>query len=295
VTFRRKRARLTIEQMTMTDPTTQANASSEKRTPITVRRREPDFSRVPRHWLGGRKSVTTFFDNLSTFFPAGERFFIAAVRAHDAHVTSDALRADVRAFAGQEGFHSKAHEGYNALLERQGYPAKQLEREIAELLVWVTKRTNRRQRLGATCALEHLTSLLAKMLMDSDHALDGADETMASLWTWHAVEENEHKAVAFDVYRATNAPYWERALAMVLANVIFWPKLIEHQARMMAVDGTSTSAREWLALLHYTFIEPGVVRRILPEYVSYFRPGFHPNDIDSSALIAKWVSEDATT
>jgi predicted metal-dependent hydrolase len=281
--------------MTMTELTMHANGSGHRNAShasIAVRRRAFDFSRVPRHWLAGRKSVTTFCDNLSTFFPHGERFFIAAVRAHEAYVTSDALRAAVRGFSGQEGFHSKAHEGYNELLERQGYPGTKLEREIGNLLVWVTKRSTARQRLGATCALEHLTSLLAKMLMSSEHALDGADPTMASLWKWHAAEENEHKAVAFDVYAAARAPYWERAATMIIASAIFWPKVFEHQVRMMRVDGTAASPREWWSLFEYVFVKPGVLRGIVPEYLQYFRPGFHPNDIDSSHLVEKWMRED---
>ncbi len=27
-----------------------------------------------------------------------------------------------------------------------------------------------------------------------------SDETMKTMWLWHAIEENEHKAVAYDVF-----------------------------------------------------------------------------------------------
>jgi hypothetical protein len=35
---------------------------------------------IPQYWHGGRRSISIFLDNLSVFFPAGERFFVKAVR-----------------------------------------------------------------------------------------------------------------------------------------------------------------------------------------------------------------------
>jgi predicted metal-dependent hydrolase len=278
--------------MTMTSTLTNGVASKSTSPSIKVRRREFDFDSVPRHWVAGRKSVTTFLDNLSTFFPHGERFFVAAVRAHEKFVTSDDLRAAVRGFCGQEGAHTKAHDGYNAMLARQGYPAEKLDAEIEKLLAFVAKVLPPRMRLSATCALEHMTALMAQMLTADDVALKDADPTMTSLWKWHAAEENEHKAVAFDVYKAAGAPYWERALMMIVASSVFFTKVIEHQVRMMRTDGTATSPREWWSLFHYVFVNPGTLSGIAPEYLQYFRPSFHPNDIDASALIAKWMREE---
>jgi len=260
---------------------------------IEVRPRKFDIDDVPKHWHGGRKSVTTFLDNLSTFFPAGERFFIAAVRAHDKHVSDEALRAEVRAFCGQEGFHSREHTRYNELLAKQGYPVAELEREVQELLARVTKRAPARARLAITCALEHMTALMAHMLLADARALDGANAQMAALWKWHAAEENEHKAVAYDVYRAANGPYGLRVATMIGATAIFWWRVFRHQARMMRVDGIAYSPREWWALFRYLFVEPGTLRGVFPLYLRYFRPGFHPNEIESAHLVAKWVSEEA--
>jgi predicted metal-dependent hydrolase len=56
---------------------------------------------VPKHWHGGGRGVTLFFDNLSTLFPEGERFFIASIRAHLSEVTDPELRAAVRCSAGR--------------------------------------------------------------------------------------------------------------------------------------------------------------------------------------------------
>jgi predicted metal-dependent hydrolase len=243
---------------------------------------------VPRHWHGGRKSVTTFFDALSTFFPAGERFFIASVRAYRSRVTDERLLEDVRAFSGQEGVHGREHDRYNELLRERGYPVDELERGVEALLGRVTRAIPRRSRLAATCALEHFTAVMGHLLLGDARCLEGADPTMAALWRWHAVEENEHKSVAFDVYRAAGGTYSERVVVMAAASVVFWAKVLEHQARMMSADGTALSPREWLALGRFLFVDPGVMRRMLGLYLRYYRPGFHPSEIDSTALLAAW-------
>lgn len=243
---------------------------------------------VPRHWLGGRRSVTTFFDNLSVFFPVGERFFVASVRAHDAYVKDEALRQAVDGFCGQEGVHGREHVRYNAMLRRQGYPVEAMEGRVVRILRFVRSALPARSQLAATCALEHFTALMAQLILADGRVLEGAHPEMAKLWRWHAAEENEHRAVAFDVFRAAGGTYLERAGVMVLATVIFWGKVLEHQARMMKADGTLLSAREWADLVHFLFVEPGSMRGLFLPYLEYFRPGFHPHDIDCRALLEDW-------
>jgi predicted metal-dependent hydrolase len=243
---------------------------------------------VPRHWHGGRRSVTTFFDNLSVFFPAGERFFVTSVRAHDGRVTDAELRAAMRLFCGQEGVHSREHVRYNEMLTEQGYPVPAMERRVKGILGRVSRRLNARQQLAVTCALEHFTALLGQLVLTDPEILAGADATMAALWRWHSAEENEHKAVAFDVYEAVGGTYRERVLVMLHATVIFWAKVLEQQARMMKVDGTVTSPREWADLVKFLFVAPGGMLGVARHYFDYFRPGFHPNDIDSAPLTEAW-------
>jgi len=115
--------------------------------------------------------------------------------------------------------------------------------------------------------------------------------SVMSVWRWHAAEENEHKAVAFDVFKAAGGSYPERALAMIGATVIFWAKVIEQQYRMMKVDGTHHSLSEWVKLGKFMFVEPGGFLRLIPTYFSYFRPGFHPWDHDNTKLLEDWKLE----
>jgi predicted metal-dependent hydrolase len=250
---------------------------------------------VPRYWHGGRKSVTTLFDNLSVFFPAGERFFMQAVRAHQHHVTDEALKREVRVFCGQEAVHGREHERYNEWLLGKGVPVDGLERHVVAVLRRVTARTPKRMQLAATCALEHFTAVMAQMILGDPRNLEGAHPTMAALWRWHAAEENEHRAVAYDVYLASGGFYAERVVVMAAATLIFWRMVIAHQRILMRADGTSGSWAEWGALGRFLFVQPGSFRRLARHYFSYYRPGFHPSDIECSALLADWERELGTS
>jgi predicted metal-dependent hydrolase len=197
------------------------------------------------------------------------------------------LREDVNLFCGQEGVHGREHDRYNEMLRARGYPVDAMEQRIARILARAT-RLPRRLRLAATCALEHFTALMAHFLLADDRMLDGADATMAALWKWHAAEENEHKAVAYDVYLAAGGNWLERSVVMAFASAIFWFKILEQQIRMMNLDGTLWSLREWASLGSFLFVSPGGMRKVAGMYFQYFRPSFHPNDIDAAHLLEAW-------
>jgi uncharacterized protein len=243
---------------------------------------------VPKYWHGGRRSVTIFLDNLSVFFPAGERFFVKSIRAHQSFVKDEQLMKEVRAFCAQEGVHGREHERMNEVVTRHGYPIEAMEKRVQALLARVSEKSPEMMQLGVTCALEHFTALMGEMLLGHAGLLEGAHPAMVALWRWHTAEENEHKTVAFDVFRAAGGDYTTRVTSMLGATFIFWAKVIEQQARMMHSDGIAFSAAEWCALVKFLFIKPGGMAPLFRLYFEYFRPSFHPSDIDCTALLEGW-------
>jgi uncharacterized protein len=255
---------------------------------IEVRNLRFPVLEAPRTWHGGRRAVSIFFDNLSIFFPAGERFFMTSVKRYQKRIDDPALLRDVIAFCGQEGIHGREHERYNEAVAARGYPAEAMEARVKGLLSFARKTLFPRWQLGVTCALEHLTATLGQELLSDDRILEGAHPAMAALWRWHAAEETEHKSVAFDVFESVGGTYAERASMMIIASVIFWAKVIEQQARMMHADGCLGSPREWGSLFRFLFVHPGGMHRLALAWLDYFRPGFHPSDRDASDLLARW-------
>jgi len=262
-----------------------------RRAPPEPRDLRFDLSDVPRFWFGGRKSVTLFMDNLSVFFPAGERFFVASVKAFQDQVTDPALAAEMKAFCVQEGHHSREHVRYNKMLADKGYPVERMERRLETFLRGLTRRASKKRRLAVTCALEHFTSLLASLVLEDSRVLEGAHPEMAALWRWHAAEESEHKAVAFDVYKAAGGSTLRRGAAMGVTTLIFWGWILLHQIQLMRVEGLLWSPREWFQLGHFLLARPAATWRLAWPYLRYYSPGFHPWEHDTQPLLDRWKAE----
>lgn len=241
-------------------------------------------------WNPSGLHITQFYNTLSIFFPAGERFFIQSVRNYRDRITDPHLKEQISAFIGQEGFHTREHEEYNAALVEAGLPVEQMDKLVVNLLEAVKKLPPSLQ-LAATVALEHLTAVLGDTLLRDDDLLKGADPHYAAIWQWHAIEETEHKAVCFDAYEAVlgkgvNA-YAQRTVAFVLANVIFWSLYVPFLLQMVRKSGGLADLKGWGRLVNFVAGKPGVLRRVLPEWLDFFRPGFHPWMHDNREYLGK--------
>lgn len=230
-------------------------------------------------WNPAGEHVTQFYNTLSIFFPAGERFFIQSVRNYRDEITGKHLKAQISAFIGQEGFHTREHEEYNDALRAAGMPIDQLDNIVVNILDTV-KKLPRPMQLAVTVALEHLTAVLGDMLLRNEFLLEDAEPHYAAIWNWHALEETEHKAVCFDAYEQVvgknAAAYALRVSTFVLANVIFWSLFLPFYTSMVSKSGGVMNVRGWLKLANLLAGKPGIMRRMLPDWLDFFRPGFHP-------------------
>lgn len=240
-------------------------------------------------WNGAGVHWTQFLNTLSIFFPAGERFFIDSVRHYRDRITDPELTIAVKAFIGQEAMHTREHIEYNDAMKAGNLPAARLENQVVKLLDSVKKLTPKEAQLAATIALEHLTAVLADMLLRDPLFLKNSDERYAALWMWHAVEETEHKGVAFDVYEKVMgrgvAAYGLRVGAFVVANAVFWSLFYPYYFQMVKGSKQHRNLRGWWKSLKYQWGTPGGLRRIVPDWLDYFRPGFHPWDHDNRQFL----------
>ncbi|HEY0621972.1 MAG TPA: metal-dependent hydrolase [Sphingomonas sp.] len=264
---------------------------------LTINPRDRRFGRgqvQDRLWLGGDPVGTAFYNALSVTFPKGEAFFIESVKAFRAGV-DDKLAREIKAFTIQEVVHSREHVAFNKRVLDHGYDITRLEARVDQVLEIARARPAIVQ-LAATMALEHYTAILAAELIRNSRHLEGADAENRELWRWHALEEIEHKGVAYDTFlHATrDMSRWRRwkikALTMLLISGTFWAHRIEGTLDLMAQDGV-TGWRAKARLARYLLVSPGIVRRMIPAWLSYFLPGFHPWNHDDRNLIQLAESE----
>jgi len=257
---------------------------------ITVRDRR--FGRgvqSARWWLGGDPIATAWHNALSATFPRGEAFFIESVRAHR-EGTPPQLAEDIRAFIQQEANHTREHVAFNKMASAQGYDLSRIDRHVAAMLD-LAKGRPPIVNLAATMALEHYTAMMAHLLLSRPDLFPGADPEVEALWRWHAVEEIEHKGVAYDTYlHATRAwSRWKRWRLKAIMMLVITKHFVAHRIRdaldLLAQDGITGGRAKW-RLAVYLFGKPGVLRRLIPAWIGYFLPGFHPWNHDDRALIA---------
>lgn len=268
-----------------------AEAASPAPPDLAITVRDLRFAREgkPRWWLNGDPIATAWHNALSATFPRGEAFFVESVKAFREGVPPQ-LAEEIRTFIAQEVNHSREHVAFNRAAIEAGYDLAEIERGVVE---WLGKTKGRPAvvNLAATMALEHFTAMMAHEFLSRPEYFAGTDPDSAAMWRWHAVEEIEHKGVAYDTYRHATRDWsrWKRwklkALIMLLVTNNFVRNRIRDSLTLLAQDGLTGGRVKW-RLYAYLLWRPGVLRRILPAWIGYFLPGFHPWNHDDRALIA---------
>lgn len=232
-----------------------------------------------RWWLGGDPIATAWHNTLSVVFPKGEALFIESVKAHR-EGTPPKLEAEIRAFIRQEVNHTREHIAFNRIAVEAGYDISRVERRLDERLAVIRKR-DKVLNLAATMMLEHLTALLARETLTNPAYMGDSAGELGHLWRWHAIEEIEHKAVAYDTWLHATRDWsrfkrWRaKTVVGLIASKNFLIGRYSDTLDMLEQDGL-TGLKWKLRLIAYLAWRPGVVRRTFGAWLSFFMPRFHP-------------------
>ena len=262
---------------------------------ITVRDRRFGRGAVQeRWWAGGDPIATAWFNALSATFPRGETLFVDAVKAFRADAPPQ-LAAEIRAFVKQEVNHTREHLAFNRAAEAAGYDLSRIDAWVEEMIGRIYRRP-KHGWLAVTIALEHFTAMFSHEFLAHPEHFAGAESEQAALWRWHAVEEIEHKGVAYDTWLHATRSWsrWKRWKVKSVLMLVITRRFVMHRFRdagaLLAQDGI-TGWRAKARLIWYLVGRPGILRRVFPAWCAYFLPGFHPWNQDDRALIGKYDSE----
>ncbi|MGK2947233.1 MAG: metal-dependent hydrolase [Acidimicrobiales bacterium] len=248
---------------------------------------------LPKHFAAdGDLILSHLAASLSSLFPDGEDFFVRSVRHYRDQITDPQLKRQVAGFIGQEAVHGREHRVLNDKLDELGYPTRRFERITEKGLAIRERIASPSSNLAATAALEHFTATLAELLLTSEETrrLFGHD-ALRNVFLWHALEESEHKAVAFDVYKAVGGTERMRVVTMKLIRVTFVAGLA-FQILVSLLGDRATYRRgnlrqSWRRLRR----SPLLGRDLWDQLKDYDRPDFHPDDRDTDALVELWQAE----
>lgn len=272
---------------------------AKDKTPVdlTITPRDRRFGRdakQDRWWFAGDPFKTAFLNALSVTFPRGEAYFVESVKAFRDGVPPK-LEREIRAFVQQEVMHSREHVVFNHKVAETGYDIQPLEQAVIDSMEQVKGRAPIID-LCVTMALEHYTALLAEGILKNPEWFEGADKEWVDLWRWHAIEEIEHKGVAYDTWLHATKDWsrWKRwsvkSRVMAIITVIFWKRRISGMLYLLKQDGITGWRAGW-GLFKRLLISPGILRKAIPGWLSYFLPGFHPWNRDDRQLIQLVDSE----
>lgn len=231
-----------------------------------------------------------FLANLSGAFPPGEEAFIRSVRRVADQIADPVLKKRVAGFIGQESMHGQEHRRLNQRLIEMGYKIGFPDRpSFIERRIRFERRLPARLHLAMTAAAEHYTAVLAEHILSSDEiqAISGSPEVW-HLLNWHALEELEHKSVAFDVYREVGGS--ERMRIAVMAVMIALTLPLGVLALTISTACDPFARRHPLRVVReaYRLFTGPMFDGLLADAAKYLRPKFHPDDIDTAELLRRW-------
>lgn len=248
-----------------------------------------DFSsaEMSRYYIDNNPLMSAVITALSSAIPDGERFFVDSVRHFRDRISDPELQAQISGFIGQEAFHAKEHDAFNLALVAQGLPVDQQER-VFRVVIRLMQRCPKKFQLAATAALEHYTGIFGEAILRDPEMQERMAPLARAFLTWHAMEETEHKSVAFDVYEEISGSYALRTGTMLTVSAVYWPLVLFMAFKLVADDGQLFKFGKLFHGLNMALGPKGFFSRLAPKYLDYFKPGFHPSQHDTDALLAEW-------
>ena len=253
---------------------------------ITVRRLQFNPQAIRRHYFANSPVMSHLLTALSSTFPIGEQFFVHSVRNVRDKVKDENLQAQIAAFIGQEAMHSKAHAEFNAAWRSEDYNLDRFQAWLARKDDYV-KNLHPKIQLAITCAFEHFTALLGGYILRHPEVLATLDEDAAKLWVWHAIEEIEHRAVAFDVYQAVYGDDKIRRMIMRSVTTGFASLTLYSATRLFLQDKKKSLPKVGGNIFGF-YLLGKMFLQLAPEYLAYFKTDFHPSEIDYTKLVIYW-------
>ena len=242
---------------------------------------------LPKYYFDDSPFKTHLLNALSITFPHGEKFFIDSVKNYKDKVTDPHDLEAVTVFVKQENWHRYVHQQYNTWLTAQGLPAEHLEQQALKKLEWTKQKLGHRGWLCVTASMEHVTAIFAEHMLTHPELLASMHPHFRQVWTWHSIEEIEHKAVAMNTLNAIGGGHRRRA--MILTTLNFAWDIAKSTIILLKHDRQLYKWRTVVDACSLLFsMKNGIVTGLIKPWLSFMKKDFHPDQHNSTPLLSQF-------
>ncbi|MHA6493646.1 metal-dependent hydrolase [Pseudomonas borbori] len=243
-----------------------------------------DEQETPRIWVNDDVFLTHWLNAYSMTIPDGETFIVQTIKKFLERIEDPTLLQQARGLIGQELSHSRGHEQFLDALERQGFKLRTFRR-VTRFISFklLTPTSTPRQQLAFVVGVERINELFAEITLGSGK-LARCDAHARALYEWHFAEEIEHKAVAFDVYKAVEGNRFWLGYGVVMAYLVNMSYLALACATFLRQDGQLFRIATWRRAFRYFFRDERFLPRMTRGCLEVLKRDFHPAHSDNYAL-----------
>ncbi len=258
------------------------------RAPLRVRKVQFAYTDdLAPHWNTRRPEWSQVVNAASLLMPYLEPFLNRAVPEAIPRIDDPELRAEAKAYCGQEAHHYKQHRRFNDLLLARGYERlREYEQTLVDDYAHL-KRQPLAFRLAYAAGFETMALAIGHMLVrHRSFFFRDADPSVSSLVLWHFVEEVEHKRAAYDVYRAVVGSYPQRLRG--LAHALWHTLRRTRQAYVMLLEEDGLWGR-WQTRVALKLLMTRVFFACLPTMLESLLPWHDPARVADPVWVREWV------
>ena len=135
-----------------------------------------------------------------------------------------------------------------------------------------------------------MTAVLGHALLSTPEVQKIMHPNVLQLWMWHAIEEIEHKAVAFDVYQEMGGGYIRRVGQLLGATIGLTLSAIILMTILLWRDRQLFNMRSFFRFIRIFWVT-GYAATAWRGYREYFRRDFHPWQTDDRDLLNTYLPD----
>lgn len=228
-------------------------------------------------WSRSNRDFSMFINALGVHIPHFERYLVKTMIEAKPNISDEKLKQDMSAITGQEAQHAKNFLHYNKWLAKRYPKIESLDKGAHEYFTSHIKTDSLKRKVGYTAGYETFTFLAGLIILENyDHWMKDSDPVMKALWVWHQVEEVEHGAVAFEVYKELYGDAeWYRKWMVLAALFHIVSETMKSYTTMTIVEGYWRNPLKGLRKMGFCGY---MLLRFLKNALPVFKRNYHPRN-----------------